>query len=422
MKRNPERLAWVVLLASFFICVSLTVAVPLGVRWYILNARIRQKVTLEVQRPPLSVTLAGRGEPVAIAEDRDDIPERTVVDTDATSGRLVMHAPHTDDPVIIATVQLHHNTEVVLSSARSPRFPTSRLPHKVMLEVRAGRVRISVPSHEGRPTVVEVHTPHGAATLTEGSYEVKVNGTTTEVTVRDGQADVSSADVSSSELPTRLGPAERAIMDDEELRGPLPAAPSLIVNSDFADPLGKEGWVSYSVEPEVEGEPRGEAQRTEVEGQPVVVIERRGIGHAETGITQILDADIRDFSLLQLHLLLRIKEHDVPVCGSQGTECPVMVRIVYKDADGADREWLQGFYSLLDTRTPGNEPFCKICPIPYKHIHVPEDTWYPYDSDNLVPLLSRDGQAPILIKSITVYASGHTYRSAIAEVELIGQE
>jgi hypothetical protein len=85
-------LAWIVLLLSFFTCMGLVVAVPLGIRWYVLNASVRQEVALEVQRPPLSVTLAGRGEPVAIAQDRDDIPERTVVDTDATSGRLVMHA------------------------------------------------------------------------------------------------------------------------------------------------------------------------------------------------------------------------------------------------------------------------------------------------------------------------------------------
>ncbi|MBL7063463.1 MAG: FecR domain-containing protein [Anaerolineae bacterium] len=415
MRRNPERLAWIVLLLSFFTCMSLVVAVPLGIRWYVLNASVRQEVALEVQRPPLSVALAGRGEPVAIAQDRDDIPERTVVDTDATSGRLVMHAPRTDDPVIIATVQLYHDTEVVLSSARSPRFPASSLPHKIVLEMRAGHVRISVPGHEERPTVVEVYTPHGAATLTEGNYEVKVN-TTTEVTVRSGQANVIS-----NEMVVRLGPAERATVGDERIVGPRPAARNLITNGDFQAPL-EDGWRSYNKDIELEGEPEGQVQRTEIENQPAVVVEREGVGHAETGITQELDADIRDFSFLRLHLLLRVEEHNVPVCGSEGSECPVMVRIDYRDAYGADREWLQGFYSLLDTSTPGNQPVCVTCSTRNEHIRVSEDTWYPYLSPNLIPLLSQDGQSPILIKSVTVYASGHTYQSAIAEVELIGQE
>ena len=84
MRKNPERLAWVVLLTSFFICIGLTVAVPLGVRAFILFSQVGQNVSLEVERGPMRVTWAGRGEPIAIAEKRDDIPERTIVTTDLT--------------------------------------------------------------------------------------------------------------------------------------------------------------------------------------------------------------------------------------------------------------------------------------------------------------------------------------------------
>nr|HID14757.1 hypothetical protein [Anaerolineae bacterium] len=417
MRRNPERLAWVVLLTSFFTCVSLAVAVPLGIRHYILYASVGQNVTLEVQRRPLRVTLAGRGEPVAIAEDRADIPEHTIVATDSTAGRLVMHAPHAGGHVI-ATLQIYDNTEIVLSSARSPRFSASRLPHKVALEVRAGRVRISVSSDDGRSTIVEVHTPHGTATLTEGSYAVEVNQQATHVTVREGLASLTGETGST----IRLSAAERGIIGDDGLTtGPLPAARNLLINGDFAAPL-EEDWVSYSKDIQVEGESGGEVQRTEIEGRPVVVITRRGVGHAETGISQQLDTDIRDFSFLQLHLLLRIEEHNVPVCGSLGSECPVMIRIDYKDSNGADQQWLQGFYSLPDTSTPGNPPFCVTCTIRNDHLQVPEDTWYTYESPNLIPLLSQDDRTPTVVKSITVYASGHTYQSMIAEVELIGQE
>jgi len=183
----------------------------------------------------------------------------------------------------------------------------------------------------------------------------------------------------------------------------------------------EDNWESYNKGIEIEGEPEGQVQWTEIENQPAVVIEREGEGHAETGISQQLDADISDFDFLQLYLLLRIEEHNVPVCGTYGSECPVMVRIDYRDAYGANREWLQGFYWLLDTSTPGNPSVCVRCSTRNEHIRVSEDIWYPYLSPNLIPLLSQDGQAPTLIKSITVYASGHTYSSAIAEIELIGE-
>ena len=123
-----------------------------------------------------------------------------------------------------------------------------------------------------------------------------------------------------------------------------------------------------------------------------------------------------------LHALLQIADHNVPVCGSLGSECPLMIKIFYEDAAGADQEWLQGFYLRPDPNTPGNQPFCVACTVPYEHIRVPDVTWYTFDSESLIPLLSRDGNAPTIIQSITIYASGHSYRSAIAELDLIGQE
>jgi hypothetical protein len=416
MRNNPERLAWVILLSSFFACIGLAFAVPLGIRHYILNARVAQNVTLEVQRGPLRVTLAGRGEQFAIDGERGDIPERTVVATDDTAGRLVVHAPQPEHP-IIATVQLYESTQTVLVSARSPRFSASRLPHKVVLEVRAGRVRVSAANDDSRPTVVEVQTPHGLATLRGGRFTIEVNQETTHITVQEGIAEFTGL----TGLTIQLEPAQRARATSDGVTGPLPAARDLIVNGDFANRLDT-GWTSYSRDIQIEGESGGEVQRAEIEGGPVVVITRIGTGHAETGLSQRIGTDIRDFSFLQLHLLLRIDEHNVPVCGSLGSECPVMVRIAYEDTDGTDQEWLQGFYSLPDTSTPGNPSFCVTCSARNEHIQVPEDTWYSYDSPNLIPLMSQDDRAPVLIKSITVYASGHTYQSTVAEVELVGQE
>ena len=415
MRDNPDRLAWAILLASFFICIGLTVAIPLGVRHYVFFTCVAQNVTLEVQRAPLRVIEPGRSQPVSVAEDLGELSGHTTVATYAASfGRLVMHAPQADDSTI-TTVQLYGNTEVVLSSARSPRFSASRLPHEIVLEVRTGRVRINVADDDGRPTIVEVKTPHGSATLTEGSYEVEVNAKT-KFTVHHGQAEVAK-----NELVTPLDPDEQAVVDDEQIVGPLPAPRNLIINGYFSHPL-EENWRSYNKDIEFEGESGGEVWRTEIESHPVAVITREGIGHAETGITQQLGVDVHEFSSLQLHLLLYIEEQDVPMCGSEGSECPVMVRIDYEDARGRDQEWLQGFYWQPDP-SGQNPAVCRTCPTRNPHIRVKEGTWYPYLSPNLIPLLSsQDGQAPTVIKSITIYASGHSYRSTIAEVELIGRK
>ncbi|HEY68242.1 MAG: hypothetical protein DRI79_14275 [Chloroflexi bacterium] len=404
MRRNPERLAWGILLLSFFTCISLTVGVPLGVRHYILYARVGQNVTLEVQRGPLRVTLAGRGEPVAIAEERDDIPERTIVATDSTAGRLVMHA----NGSVIATVQIYDDTEIVLSSARSPRFSASRLPHRITLEVRAGRVRIGVSDSEDRPTVVEVNTPYGTVTLAEGSYEIRVNGTAVEVTVRDGQADV----VNDAEQVKSLGPAERVTMDSEQIIGPLPAARNLIINGDFQAPL-ENGWSSYSEQTAPEQPPARVSIITD-EGRKVVNFYRDGSNHAEVGIRQEINYDVRDFTALELHLAVRIIHQNIlgfGGCGYLSSECPIIVRVDYKDVWGTDRYWLHGFYTGEPASDWPLEPWTE---------QIPLGNWQTYDSGNLMEELAE--APPASIKQLTIYASGHSFNAMVTEVELLAQE
>jgi len=414
MRKNINQIAWITILISFTICLTLMAMIPLSARYYVLSAQEAQSVTLEVQRGPLRVTIAGRGEPVAIAEQREDIPEETIVATDSTAGRLVIHTPVEDGPVI-TTVQLYDHTQVRLISARSPRYETSRLPHEVQLDVEAGRVRLNIVEGDGRETVVNVSTPHGEASLTTGSYEIRVNATTA-VTVFHGQA-VVSKDALSAEATSD----EMMIINRQQISTPMTAAHNLIANGDFSEPL-EDTWTPYNRDIQIEGESGGQVNEIETEGMHAAMIVRQGLGHAETGITQQLDVDVSDLRFLQLHMLLRVKQHDVPVCGTEGSECPVMVRIDYQDANGADQHWIQGFYWLQDLNIPGNPSVCRTCPTRNPHIQVVEDTWYPYLSSNLIPLLSsQDGEAPTKITSISIYASGHSYESYFASVELIGE-
>lgn len=421
MRRNPERLAWVVLLASFFICVSLAIGTPLGIRYYILHARVPQSITLEVQQGPLRAQLSGRGAFVSISETRDDVRERTIIATDSTLGRLVLHAPRVNGP-IVASVQLYNNTEVILSTARSPRYPASHLPHQIALGLRAGLVRIRVFDDGDRPTIVRVQTPQGVAMLTKGRYEVTANVNQTELTVYDGAADLNkaewSAQVRASERP------ECALVNGERIIGPLPYASNFIANGDFAARVegpesGLRAWNVYN-RVDVAGEAGGTVQATVIENIPALVITRRGEGPAQTGITQELGANVGGLRSLRLHLLLRVEEQDVALCGSLGSECPVMVRIDYVDANGIDQEWTQGFYALPDVNA-ANPEVCVTCSTHNEHILVPQGTWYAYLSSNLIPQLSQGGHPPQLIKAITIYASGHTYQAAVAEVELSGQ-
>lgn len=413
MRKNPERLAWAVLLASFGTCLALAVAVPLTTRAVVLYARMPQPVVLEVQRAPLRVLLAGRGVPVAVTETRTDIPERTTIATDSTAGQLLVSAPGPGaEPV--ARVQIYDDTEMTLLYARSPRFRASRLPHQVVLSVARGRVRIGVFDAEQRPTTVEVATPYGRVKLIAGSYEVKVMGETAEVAVRDGRAVLSAVTASLPVEPLVLGPAERAVVQNGRVVGPLAGARNLIANGDFRLPLDAAGsWSSYDEQTDPQ-QPRAQVRLVVNQGRSAAEFFRQGSNHAEVGIRQPINYDVRDFSFLELHLAVRIDMQNIAGyggCGYLSSECPIIVALKYKDINGNDQEWLHGFYT--GDPAPG-------WPLHPWTERVAPGVWYSYDSGNLMEELSAT--PPATVKEIVIYASGHSFRAFVSEVELLAQE
>lgn len=412
MKDNPERLAWVILLSSFFVCVALGVTAPLGIRWYIRNAQMNQQVSLQVQRGPLSVVYAGRGRPRSVSEDSGDIPIGSRIRApNATTGQLIIRAPQSRGGAPIATVQLYDETEFVVTSARSPRFAASHLPHNVALQMDAGRIRVNVFGGNDRSTLVQIGTAHGRITLREGSYEVKINSKT-EATVRYGEAYVATE----SGQGGSLGPRERALLTSDSLDGPLPAARNLVVNGDFDQPL-ETGWDSYGRQTDPQ-QPAGRVQLVTSpvgnEEKTVVQFYRDAVNHAEVGITQQIGYDVRDFASLELQMGVNIVHQNIlgfGGCGYLGSECPIIVRVNYRDIRGTDREWLHGFYI--------GEP-AEDWLLNWWSEKLEVGTWHPFNSGNLMEELSD--APPALIQSLTIHASGHSFDAMVTEIELLAQE
>ncbi len=412
MRSNPERTAWAVLLVSFFVCIATVAATPLTARWMVRNSQSTQPVSLQVQRGPLSMVRGGRGRPVSVANDTNDVLEGSRITAPlGASGQLLIQPADIRGAAPIATIQLYDDTELVLASARSPRFARSPLPHHVELEMDTGRVRINVFGHSERPTVVEVKTDQGLVVLREGSYEVKINSVT-EATVRYGEAEISN--LGGTRLV--LGPRERARIGTQTIDGPLPAARNLVDNGNFEEPLD-EGWEVYSEEADPT-QPDGRVEITSAsignDERRVAEFYRNGVNHAEVGIRQEIDYDVRDFSSLELHMALRIISENIlglGGCGTLGSECPIIVRLDYKDIYGNDHDWVHGLY--IGQPADG-------WPIHSWHERVEPGAWRPYSTGNLMEELSE--APPALVKSIRIYASGHSFHAMVTEVELLAQE
>ena len=398
LRKNPARLAWITLSMAFAIFCFLAVSIPLGIRWYLINATQVHKTSLAaiggtvvVQEPNTSVHFAVTG-------TKNDVLEGSIITTDATCQALLEFFED-------STLHLYNETRVIIQKTQSPRFSLSSKPNTIALEVTGGRVRIGVAPSTKSPLNFHVQTPHAIVELEEdGTYPMEVSSEEFHLTVRDGRAKVTAMGKT-----VELGQGERTTVEiGKEPTGPLPAERDLIVNSDFKQPL-TVGWEAYHTQ-DVPEEVKGKAEVLVVGDRQAVRFWRMGkaSGHGETGIVQVIDKDVRDFTSLQLHISVRLLAQSLSRCGYRSSECPVIVRLDYKDINGNDNFWTHGFYF--------EDP---VAGYPITDAEkIPRYVWYPYESPNLMEELRE----PALIKSIRIYASGWDYQSMVSQVQLLAKE
>lgn len=399
LKKNPQRLAWIILSIAFATFWFLVVSIPLGIRWYVINATQVHKTSLAPVRSTVKVQEPDADRPFAVTDAKDDVPEGSIITTDATSQAFLEFFED-------STLHLYNKTQVIIQKTQSPRFALSSKPNTIVLEVTGGRVRIGVAPSMESPLNFQVQTPHAAVELEEdGSYSVEVSSEEFHLTVRDGRAKVTAMG-----KVVELGQGERTTVEiGREPLGPLPAERDLIVNGDFKEPL-TVGWSVYhkQVDPD---EVSGKAEVLVVGDRQAVRFWRMGkaANHGETGIIQVIDKDVRDFTSLELYISVRLLDQSLPGAGYLSSEFPVMVRLNYKDINGNDAFWTRGFYfkdpienwKILDGEK------------------IPHFVWYPYESPNLMEELDVK---PAFITSIRVYASGWDYQSMASQVQLLAKE
>ncbi len=419
--RNRERLAWTILLGSFTMFVALAIAVPFGIRYYFVNADIEQTAALEVTAGTILVTEPNHSLPTAVLSQMAPLPEGSLMETDDSSqGNLTVSDP--DGTTTLATVQVYGNTSVGLDSIRSPRYAFSPRPHHLLLNMTGGRIRAAVSLDVPREVVLTIQTPQGYVILDRpASASIEVTNAEMTVIVREGEATVAGTN--------RQG---ILLQEDQLTVVPIGGSPlgisaaerNLIASGDFQSSSANV-WHTIPRR-DKENEPSGAVVIETQEGRRVAHFTRAGSGlnWAFVNLRQDLNRDIRDYRSLRLHMLVQVVSQDIYNCGVLGTECPLMVKINYRDTGGSEHEWLQGFFSSANL--DGSVPLgCVSCPAPRvdSHAVLPPSTWIPYDSPNLIEVFSKGGGGqPATLTGIEIYASGHAFDSLVTEIELLAQE
>jgi hypothetical protein len=398
MKENPERLAWIVLLTAFTIFCAIAVGLPLGIRAYVRGATRSQLTRLTPISGTIRVLEPSNEEPIAVTISKDDIPEGAKVIADATSGAFLTFFED-------STLRLYENSQIILRKSRAPRFSSGTTPNTIEIDLEGGRLSVGVAPVISRPVYFEVHTPQAVIVLQEGSYSIQVSSEETQIVARVGQATISAL----GQTVTLKQRERTTVATGQPPVGPLPTVRNVIVNGDFQEPLDV-GWLRYDYK-DVAEEAGGQVEITADNARRAARFTREGgnIYHGETGIVQTIELDVRDFSYLELRLDVRLLEQSLSRCGYRSTECPVIVRLDYKDVNNNDLHWYHGFYY----QDVGTFPV-------WEADRIPQNVWYPYESGNLMDLL-RDAR-PAYLTSIHIYASGWDYQSIVSNVELLAEE
>ncbi len=416
MRTNPERRAWVVLWGAFLTFCLLLYFVPTGARWVLQNATSSQFIaltrsnTVYVQRP-------GRS---SLEANLTDIPAGSSIATESNAqASLTFVSP--DKHETIVSVDIYGDTQVSVSRAESPRFgDLSPHPHRIELNLTKGRIRVFTVADANRAVEVRIVSAPGTTTLIDErgvNASVEASFVQTTVTVREGQAEV----MAQGQTLTLAQDQRAEVNLDAAPSGPLPVERNLIQDGDFAAELGTI-WQPEIFQPVIAAESPGVISKITLAGRPAVNFARVGDNWGQVGLVQEINQDVRDFTSLRLQLDVFISLQKLNKCGVYGTECPVMVKLKYIDLNGTEREWLQGFYyGRVDTpAAPPGLTFCATCSPRYSdHLLVEQDQWQTYFSPNLLELWRSNNAAAAVIKSITLYASGHSFDSNIAQAQLL---
>ena len=399
---KPERLAWTVLWTAFVVFCLLATSIPLGIRYYLLNAAVEQETRLQRIEGTILVQEAGENKPTGVTESAMLSPGDEVI-LDATSRGTL-------DFFDRSHITLYSSTNIELEKVESPRFDLSDRPNRTVLNLRAGLVRVGVALPGERRTDFQVNTPHTAIALAEGSFRIEVTNETTQITVVRGQARLgseSSADVLLQGTRTRIGltgiPAES-----------LPAAENLIENGDFQEPLGT-GWLTSTVIPTSTVQPPY-AEVVQDGGRQAARLVQMSVqdgDHTEVAIEQRLNQDVRDFDRLEISADIRLDYQSLSGGGLLSSEFPIILRLDYKDLWGDDKFWTHGFYYHNTANYPiALDPWGRPA-----GEQIPQGVWYPYESGNLLDLLGEN--KPARITGLTIYASGWKYDGRVSEIQLI---
>ena len=426
---NPRRVAWIVLICAFLCFCVLTIGIVFGVYRFLFQSAVALPATLEVAKGTVGITGADLIE--AVERDRRNLTDTvTSVSTDALSQATIQfrHEGSADDAPLLAAVTLQGSTVLTFDYANRPRFDWSQNPQRIQFSRLLGVLDILVTGIGERPLHIDILSGgNGGGGVRvqlqgKGRYRLGVTEDEARLLSLSGRGSALFVDEPASrrvaragqELVLRLG--SRSIQQQQSARSVLTNASFSLLGAADGQGLPPSGW-ACSVPPNQQ--PPGAFSLVEFEGR--LGMRLRRVNNARTnGEVRCVQSfeeglAVSEYDAMRVLTTFSPENQSLSVCGSQASECILMLRIDYRDRYGIPRAWLRGFYYAEDV-TGAARKTCASCI--QDHIHTRQAVWYTFDSDNLLNLIAEEIR-PQHIDSVAFYASGHQFDVVVGEVFLL---
>lgn len=449
--RNPERMAWGVLLIAFAVFCTACVLSVLASYAFFFQSTVPMRVIAQPTRNTFGFTGADRRETLVRDRPEDMNFGNIVAPSDPQSQlTIAVRDPNNPDIVVVMLTLKGNTTSAVLRSALSPRFEWGSGRYQIVFDI-SGSLDILIAQDLTRELSLDLFTASGARVNfgKPGRYTVTASETQASVINFEGEAVLVPAGERRG-WPVPAGSAS-AVYKGDPAATTLPMPVQLLENSTLKTdaPVLDNNQPTPVIAPTAwgcghdnfqENSPAGRLFGFIQDGRTVLQL-IRGEGatsHGETSCQQgrrrgNIWHDISDDNYLALQTTFLIQDQSsttLSACGKEATECPLMIIIDYLDEEYLNRadeegvlppQLVFGFYAEFDpSRT--NPVRCAACH--QDHVYVQKGAWYTYDSGNLFDLFDHDqqGKRPLAISQVKFYGSGHEYDVRVSEISLLAGE
>lgn len=415
-QERQVRRAWLVLAGVSLAFAIVVAGIFAGARFYWGHATVPETATLQV--------ISGDG---ALLRTPDDPSWRlatgtTVVregDDISTALGTVVWLTMFDG----STVEVSEDTVVHVTRMRSSRF--LKRTKLFVLEPQRGAVYVGMAPHGAfdyveftvRTSLADITMSDEEGRADAGSFLFEVlgdaNGVAGAVRVRAAVLR-GAAQLRAAGAEQRLTDGQQSIVAPDGAIGAVSSAVrELLQNGAFE--RGLDGWVTVQESGQRTGAAGGSVELVpeEVDGRDVTATEflrggEQADDNAQTGIRQRVGKTLRVYSSLLLQFDARITDQRPLGGGADLAAFPLVIKLIYVDIQGQEREWTHGYYIYADPARPvPAERGTWLDPNRWQHIA--------FDLRSLSPL-------PRQITAIVVYASGSAYQTRVANISLSSSE